>query len=60
MAHPIAQATFATPARIRAIINKDGGDGGGGATTSGTRTPLATLTGVTLTTFTWVPVAADS
>jgi hypothetical protein len=27
MAHPIAQATFATPARIRAIISKVGDDG---------------------------------
>ena len=37
-----------------------GGEGGGGATTSGTRTPVATLTEMIPTTFTWVPVAADS
>jgi hypothetical protein len=37
-----------------------GGDGGGGATTSVTRTPVATLTGTVPTTFTRVPVTADS
>ena len=37
-----------------------GGEGGGGATTRGTRTPVATFTGMIPTTFTWVPVAADS
>jgi hypothetical protein len=40
--------------------NGGGGDGGGGATTSVTRTPVATLTGTVPTTFTWVPVTADS